>query len=137
MDYSIEHEDHISTVTITNFDDTKLTAYEIDKIFLPIRKAYLNDKKYHAAPTVITNTHLSNKIVIDFFGGNIVSNTIIRKFVEDFTKHLERYLHQSLSIEEFSQHLTQQFKVEHVDISHIWPKYLSNLTHRQNSAAAI
>ena len=109
-------------------------------IFLPIRKAYLNDEKYRVAPTVITKMHLKDKITIEFFGGSIVDDKITQQFVDDFKKHLENYLNQGLSIEKFSQNLIKQYEVENVDISsprpRVLPKYARNLARFSRSAAA-
>ena len=141
MDFNhidVEHNEHLSTVTITNLKkDRELTDYIITKIFLPIRKAYLKDEKYQAAPTVITKMHLKDKITIEFFGGSIVDDKITQQFVDDFKKHLEDYLSQGLPIEKFSQRLTKQYEVEHVDISkpRVLPKYARNLARFSRSAA--
>ena len=136
MDFNIIHEQHFSTVTITNLEDRKLTGYEIDKVFLPIRKAYLNDEKYQVAPTVITNLHFKERIVIQFFGGSIVDDKITQQFVADFVKYLQKYLDHHLSADEFSRRLSKEFRVEHIDISrNILPKYANNLLRFRRSAA--
>lgn len=137
MDFNITHEQHLSTVTITNLGDRKPTSYELDKVFLPIRKAYLSDEKYHAAPTVITNIRFKDRVVIQFFGGSIVDDKITQQFVSDFVKYLQRYFDRNLSADEFSKRLTEKFKVEHVDISrcNVLPKYARNLSRFSRSVA--
>ncbi|MBR3323597.1 hypothetical protein IKG16_01795 [Candidatus Saccharibacteria bacterium] len=137
MDFNITHEKHLSTVTITDIEDRRPTSYEIDKVFLPIRKAYLSDEKYQVAPTVITNMRFKDRIVVQFFGGSIVDDKITQQFVTDFVEYLQRYFNHHLSADEFSRRLTEKFKVEHFDISrNVLPKYARNLAIFNRSATA-